>query len=566
MFNRKKIDIPRLQPSWRAIIGEFPPNQSSQSLWHCQGFSLVEGVPKLSKNKRFAVVGDVSLSNTDLLLKRLAINPSRWQENHQTLIAWGWEELGKDCLHYLRGIFSFVVWDTHEQQGWAIRDRVGGRTLYYYQQDSTFYISPRLKNLSPYFKKNLDLIALRDYLCTGFIPGKRTLWQGVKELRPGTILSLPQEKIETYWTPQENISQSPLSFDKSSEILRELLETIIQEYLPPQEPVGVYLSGGLDSSCVTALAKQFHQETVHTYSIHFGEDYPNELEFSSLVAAHCQTKHHILAISPQEMWENLPITMANLDSPIGDPLTVPNYLLAQLAKQDVKVILNGEGSDPCFGGPKNQPMLLHSLYHNSEQKIDLLSSYLTSFKKCFLDLPNLLNPDIFKQVKDAPSVFEADLLSSADYLNRLMLLNIKFKGSDHILNKVNNLTLSGLLEGRSPLFDSRVVDFSLSIPPHYKLSGAREKAILKQAVSHLLPQEIIDRPKSGMMVPVHFWFRKFWTRKAKSLLLDKKAAIAPYIERNTIKDWLNYRENLWGKYGIKLWLLVSLEIWLRTYE
>ncbi len=239
MFKGKKSEFMRLHPEWRAIIGDFPTKSSYVEFWQSPGFSLLESVPKLSKSKRFAVVGDVWLSQTDLLLKRLGINTNRWEEDHQTLIAWGWEELGKDCLDYLRGIFSFVVWDTYDKKGWAIRDRVGGRTLYYYQQGSTFYISPRLKNLSLYFKKTLDLIALRDYLCTGFVPGESTLWQGVKELRPGTILSLPQGKIETYWTPQENISQSPLSFDKSSEVLRELLETIIQENLPSQEPVGV---------------------------------------------------------------------------------------------------------------------------------------------------------------------------------------------------------------------------------------------------------------------------------------------------------------------------------------
>ncbi len=555
-----------LHPLWQTIIGEFRHDQSYQKVWQSEGFSLVKSVPKFSKNKRVAVVGDIWLSDRDLLLTALGINPSTWEEDDQTLIAWGWEKWGRDCLNYLSGIFSFVVWDTYEKRGWAVRDPIGGCTLYYYQQGSIFYLAPRLRNLSPYFKKSLDVIALRDYLCTAFVPGERTLWQGVKELRPGTILSLPNGIIESYWQPQENISESALSFEESSEVLRDLLETIIQEYLPHQEPVGVYLSGGLDSSCVTALAKQFHDETVHTYSIHFGQDYPNELEFSSLVASHCQTEHHILEISPQQMWENLTITMSHLDNPIGDPLTVPNYLLAQLAKQDVNVILNGEGSDPCFGGPKNQPMLLHSLYHNSDEKIDLLSSYLTSFKKCFLDLPQLLNPDIFKQVNNHPSVFESDLFSSADYLNRLMLLNIKFKGSDHILNKVNNLTCSGLLAGRSPLFDRRIVDFSLSIPPHYKLSGAIEKAILKQAVSHLLPSQIIDRPKSGMMVPVNAWFRQHWHRKAKALLLNKRAAIATYLQSDIIKDWLNYRGDMWGKYGIKLWLLVSLEIWLKTYE
>jgi asparagine synthase (glutamine-hydrolysing) len=265
------------------------------------------------------------------------------------------------------------------------------------------------------------------------------------------------------------------------------------------------------------------------------------------------------------MWNNLPITIANLDDPIGDPLTVPNYLLGKLAAEKVEVILNGEGGDPCFGGPKNKPMLLNSIYgFLQEEQQDIVSSYLSSFQKCFGDLSKLLKPDIWEFVQKQPYVFESDLNSDADYLNRLMLLNIKFKGADHILTKVNNMTRANNLIGLSPLFDQRIVELSLEIPPKYKLSGADEKAVLKQAVADLLPETILTRPKSGMMVPVNFWFRKIWQRRTKNLLLSKKAAIAPYLNQDLIKDWLNYQGDTWRRYGIKLWLLVSLEIWLQV--
>ncbi len=147
-----------------------------------------------------------------------------------------------------------------------------------------------------------------------------------------------------------------------------------------------------------------------------------------------------------------------------------------------------------------------------------------------------------------------------------MTLNIKFKGADHILTKVNNLTRSALLSGRSPLFDRRIIAFSLRVPPQYKLSGAVEKAVLKEAVKDLLPPAIIDRPKSGMMVPVQRWFYHHWQRSAKKLLLDRNAAIAPYLNQKLIRDWLNYRGDIWRRYGVKLWLLASLEFWLRERQ
>jgi asparagine synthase (glutamine-hydrolysing) len=150
------------------------------------------------------------------------------------------------------------------------------------------------------------------------------------------------------------------------------------------------------------------------------------------------------------------------------------------------------------------------------------------------------------------------------YLNRLMALNIKFKGADQILTKVNNLTQAAKLQGRSPLFDRRIVEMSMAIPPEYKLSGVQEKAVLKQAVRDLLPATIIDRPKSGMMVPVQLGFRKYWHRQAQSLLLDRRALIAPYINQDLIKEWLSFQGDVWGRYGVKLWLLVSLELWLQA--
>ena len=329
------------------------------------------------------------------------------------------------------------------------------------------------------------------------------------------------------------------------------------------EPVGAYLSGGIDSSCITALAAKFHARPVHTYSIHFGTQYPNELEFANMVAAHCQTQHHVLEVSPERIWRQLPETLAYLDAPIGEGLTVPNLLLARAAKESVNVILNGEGGDPCFAGPKNKPMLLNTLYSSVTDCPASNHAYLSSFQKCFVDLPRLLKPE-WQAVAAAPSIFETPKQADTTFLNRLMLLNIKFKGADYILTKVNNLTQAAGVQGRSPLFDPRIVELSLQIPPEYKLSGAQEKAVLKAAVADLLPEAILKRPKSGMVMSMQQWFRTLWHRRAKALLLNRQAAIAPYLNQSLIEDWLNYRGEVWHRYGLKLWLLVTLEMWLQV--
>ncbi len=531
-----------------------------KSLWCDEQLEIVNtgnGYTR-SPSGRFLVLGDLWLSNRQQLATKLDLTLTA-EINDLDLVARLWERWEIATPKLLEGMFGLAICDLELGELLLVRDPVGARTIYY-TTGETCWIASQLSSLNPYRSNQLDPIALRDYLTCAFVPGDRTMWQDVREIRPGTIFKLPGGQIDHYWQlEQQVIEQESLAWHGDK--LRSQLEQVVREYLPAQAPVGVFLSGGLDSSCITALAAQLHDAPVHTYSIHFGSESANELEFSQMVATHCQTHHHVLEISFKDMWAQLPQTMADLDDPIGDPLTVPNLLIGKLASNDVAVTLNGEGGDPCFGGPKNQPMLIDSLY-NSSTNYDPLPAYLNSFQKCFGDLPQLLKPDIFQQVQQ-PSIFEADLNSEMSYLNRLMALNIKFKGADQILTKVNNLTQVAKLQGLSPLFDRRIVELSMTIPPAYKLSGVQEKAVLKQAVADLLPATIIDRPKSGMMVPVQLGFRKYWHREAASLLLSRRALISPYLNQDLIKEWLSFRGDVWGRYGVKLWLLVSLELWLQ---
>lgn len=566
LFPNRRISIPKVEvsPAWSLAGGQVDAITDSVT-WRDRSFILLNVSPTFSPNERFVLVGDIWLSNASKLRQQVGINSQ--EATHSQIVAALWECWGVESLILLEGMFALAVWDREHQELWLARDRVGSRTLYYTNRGQTRWIAPRLKTLRNHHSTDLDLVALRDYLCCSFVPGGRTLWQDVRELPPGARLHVPTENLQLYWQIEEQIRTAQQPIEWYGEKLRSLLNTIVQEYLPTNEPIGAYLSGGLDSSCITALAAKVHNQPVHTYSIHFGSDCPNELEFSSLVAEHCHTQHHILEISPTNLWEQLPRTIAYLDEPIGDPLTVPNLLMGELARKDVQVILNGEGGDPCFAGPKNKPMLLNSLYGEvAPDQLDLVAAYLHSFRKCSMDLPQLFKADIWSVIQAEPSVFAPGLNADIGYLNRLMLLNIKFKGADHILTKVNNLTTAAGLHGRSPLFDQRIVEFSLQMPPEYKLAGAEEKAVLKQAVADLLPEAILKRPKSGMMVPVQKWFRDVWRPQAKALLLDKKAAIAPYLNQSLIRDWLNYQGDAWSRYGAKLWLLVSLEIWLQVNQ
>ncbi|MBE9111334.1 7-cyano-7-deazaguanine synthase [Nodosilinea sp. LEGE 07298] len=568
-FSRSPIRYPLpVAPTWRVGWGQVAPLNGAT--WQEGPLAIAVGADRpvesqfaISPSRRYVVVGDIWLSDRRSLLSELA-SESSLQLSDVQLVASAWERWQTTVLAKLIGCFSLAVWDRERQVLWLGRDPVGAKTLYYTPQGATRWAAGDLRSLAPYRSNALDPIALRDYLCCAFVPGDRTLWQDLRELRPGTWLSWPGYDCQAYWHLEERLEAEgqEQSLEWHGERLRSHLEQVVQDSLPAA-PVGVFLSGGLDSSAIAALAAKFHAHSVHTYSIHFGDPYPNELEFSSLVAQHCGTQHHILEIPLHQMWDQLPEAMVWLDDPIGDPLTVPNLLLGKLAQQQVAVVLNGEGGDPCFGGPKNQPMLINQLYGPLSPQ-DPLQAYLLAFRKCAADLPQLLKPELWGLVQHEPSCFSEDLDSSASYLNRLMALNIKFKGADQILTKVSNLTRAAGVEGRSPLFDPRIVELSMTIPPQYKLSGVEEKAVLKQAVADLLPEAILKRPKSGMMVPVQAGFQREWKQAARELLLSRRAAIAPYLNQALIQQWLNYQGDPWRRYGVKLWLLVSLEIWLQV--
>ncbi len=511
------------------------------------------------------VSGDVVLDNLEAL--RAALDVADAEDG--AVLAALYRRYGVQAGQHALGMFAVAVWDAPHQRLVLLRDGVGARTLYYATKGRAWWFAARLRTLRrcPAVSSDLSLTAMRTYLTFAFVLGAETLWRDASELRPGNALTLPAGETKTYWEPVEGAWHPTDSIEEHAARLRMLLEAAVRARLPSTGPVGIYLSGGVDSSLVTAIAAREAAAPIHTYAIHFGPEYPNELRFSNLVAQRCATRHHVLELPATLIRDHLEATMAALDDPIGDPLTVPNFLLGRAAAQDTSVILNGEGGDPCFGGPKNLPMLLHALYPPAGSPE---TAYLRSYQKCYDDLPRLLTPEVqaaLRQQEPQEAVLTPFLTNPylPYFLNRLMHINVRLKGADHILTKVSNLTTAHGLVGRSPLFDRRIVEASFATPPAYKLAGAEEKAVLKRAVADLLPKVILTRPKSGMLVPVQSWFRRDLRRFARGLLLSRHARTQPYVNRAVVRQWLDYRGNLWPRHGVKLWLLMTLEVWLRVH-
>ena len=488
-----------------------------------------------------------------------------------------WERLVREGrLGDVRGAFA-VAWVQPDGSVGLARDAVGERRLHLLPHGAGFVFASSLRILLqwPGLQRELHLPAVAAYLSCGFVPGSQTLLTGVHELRPGERVELRRGKIleGRLWSLPSEPRDRPLEEpDEAAAELRHHLELAVRRRLPTDGAVGASLSGGLDSSLVVALARRFHSGPLRTWSVCFGRGHANELPFSNAVARHCETRHTIVEIRPDAILSHLDDTVAWLDQPNGDPLTVPNALMFREAGRYVHDVFNGEGGDPCFGGPKNLPMLAASLFGDGRETNGRgpgmrERSYLRSFQKCFDDLDRLLSPRMLAAVEQEPvEDWFAPLFAEQgqrSLIAKLMMINLRAKGAQNILPKVDALSEPFGLEPASPLFDRDVVQHAFAIPTHWKLRGSTEKWLLKRAVRDLLPREIIERPKSGMLVPVESWFRGPLLQSARERILD---GLTPWelFDRRALERLLAQRQRaLHPRRGVKLWLLITLEAWLR---
>ena len=472
-----------------------------------------------------------------------------------------WEHvLAAGRLAEVEGAFA-VAWLDRDATLHLARDPIGERSLFYAHVGDQLAFASSVKALVSVVPSSLNAHALPAYLSYGYVPGRETLADGVFELLPGERVSFADGGLrrEMFWSlPPED--DPPRPEEEYRETLRAKLEAAVVRRLPASGPLAATLSGGIDSSLVVALAGRLYDGPVTAYSLSFGRGIPNEIPFAALVAKHCGVPHRVVELAPRTVMDSFDATLGSLSKPIGEPLTVANALLFETIAPEAAVVLNGEGGDPCFGGPKNVPMILQEIYGNESRE----RAYLLAHRRCFADLPQLLAPELLAATRLEEVV--APHLSDPRWptlVNRLSALNVVFKGGHHILTKVDQLSRAGGVLARSPLFDRAIVEAASRMPADLKLNGAVEKYILKRAVDDLLPRAILDRRKSGMRVPVEAWLEGRFDRFARERILD---GLAPWglFSPAYLEALLRPREAPIPRRGVKIWLLLSLEAWLRT--
>jgi asparagine synthase (glutamine-hydrolysing) len=506
-------------------------------------------------------------------------------------------------------MFAFAIWDQNKKELFLARDRLGIKPLYYaLAADGSFYFASEIKALlvAGAVTPELNYRALPDYLANHATSGEETLFVGVKRLLPGHTLLWRDGRIEIkkYWDLHFATSNSNSRNDKDyiAEWL-DLFRTSVRLRLMADVPLGVFLSGGIDSSAIAAMMSTMVAEPIKAFSVAFAERGANELEYARLVAKQFQAEHHEIIVSPEDFFDALPKLIWHEDEPLAHPASVPLYFVSRLASQHVKVVLTGEGSDEMLAGYYRYRKTIYNLalgrtyerFTTSgmrtavQRAIEVLPAALISRKltRTFLCLPanieslyfdnfavfrrqmqaELLSADTREQIGSTdPYAGLTALLAGSDattVLNQLLYADMKTYLHE-LLMKQDQMSMAASIESRVPFLDHKLVEMTAGLPEQMKLRGMTTKHILRESMKGILPEPILTRPKLGFPVPLDAWFRGPFAGIIDEHLLGERARSRgifnqAYVERLVLehRSGINHSE--------RLWMLMNFELWQRQF-
>ncbi len=515
-----------------------------------------------------------------------------------------YERDGVGLVHHLKGMFAFAVWDEKEKTLILARDRMGQKPLYYARHDGALLFASELKALLEYpgFHPALNKKALAKYLTYEYVPAPDSILEGVSKLEPGHLLHFKAGKISVrrYWDlpvgEELNIGES-----EARERFMALFDQSVQRRLISDVPLGVFLSGGLDSSSVVAMIAR-HREAVgiKTFSIAFSEKSFDESSYARSVAKHFGTDHREEVLSPENLIALFPEVTALLDEPLGDASIIPTYALSRFTRKYVTVALGGDGGDELFAGyPTFQAERFANYYRKIPRLIrngvieKLVSALPTSDENISLDfkikqfikgagredlsrhatwmgsfsedeLKKLLSFDSPPELyEDTARHFKNSMLASKG--NRVLYSYKKLYLADDILTKVDRASMWSSLEARAPFMDHELVEFIFRLPYRFKLSGMTMKYLLKKTFEDILPKGIAHRSKKGFGIPVAKWIKGPIREMTCDLLAPEKIGREGFLNPKYVSEILD--RHLSGKEDNrkKLWTLIIFEKWLENW-
>jgi asparagine synthase (glutamine-hydrolysing) len=574
--------------------------------------------PTANENGTIWIVFNGEIYNHAELRGELESRGHRYRSRSDTeTIVHAYEEWGDDCVHRLRGMFAFAIWDAPKRRLLLVRDRLGIKPLYWCRTGDALLFASEIKAIlaSDLVAARLNQTVLPEVLSTRYTAGPETMFRDIRKLLPGHLLTFSDGAvhIRQYWDvpvglpgPSGAERTAPTS-DRGNVVqrFRALLEESVRLRLMADVPLGMFLSGGIDSSAIAAIMARLIDRPLQTFSVAFSEQAFNELDYSRQVARAIGAVSHEIVIDDEDFFGALPKLLWHEDEPIAHTSSVPLYFVSALAREHVKVVLTGEGSDELLAGygkylrlawnwragtiyERVLPAAVRaSIAHHFVPRLPRPfaryatrsflamdrtpeSMFFDNFAAIRLrDQWSLLAPDIRRNATEsgayAASRSHFDKPNGAStLLDRLLYADIKTYLVE-LLMKQDQMSMATSIESRVPFLDHKLVEFAARLPDQWKLSGLTTKRVLRLAMKGLLPDSILNRPKMGFPVPFGAWTRSRWNGVVRDVLLDRRSRERGIIEPAAVDRLLCDHAAGRTNGGDRIWSLLNLELWHRAF-
>lgn len=526
-----------------------------------------------------------------------------------------YEEYGDDCVSHLRGMFAFAIWDARRKRLFCARDRLGIKPFYYAMTDGRFAFASEIKALFELrdLKARLNRRSLPEFFTFGYLSAQETLYHNVYKLLPGHRLCLDvaaensRPQITQYWDLNNVPQAHSLGEAQCVSRFRELFTETVRSHLMSDVPLGVFLSGGLDSSSIAAVMASLKKDRIQTFSVGYAENQYSELPYAQAVAKHIGAEYNEVILGPEDFFTSLPQLIWHEDEPLVWPSSVALFFVSRLASEKVKVVLTGEGGDELFagylkyrvalwnlrGGPLYRALvprfvrqtvrkalsselgpdwmlrkLRHSfLYHQDHFEQIYFDNFYAAFPQH--EQPQLFDNALNDELRgvnayaNSMQYFPASGLNG-NALNNLLYMDIKTYLVE-LLMKQDQMSMAASIESRVPFLDHKLVEFAASLPARYKLRFSSGKYLLRKAMARDLPPEVLQRNKKGFPTPIRPWLRNQLFEKVKTILTDGRLAERRLVKPGYVEYLLNAHRQGLSSATEGCWRLLNFELWCRIF-
>lgn len=558
----------------------------------------VANQPMFSHNDRYVMVFNGEVYNFKELSSQVRVKNDSfyYKTNSDTeVVIEAFNKWGVDFVNRLNGMFALAIYDTVEGHLFLYRDRIGIKPLYYYWDGENFFFASEIKALTKVEmirnKLTINQTAVNHFLNLGYIPAPISIYNEIHKFPAGHRLHINKDifTLEPYWKVEDKVEFDEFrNYPEAKKKLKYLIESSVQYRMISDVPFGTFLSGGIDSSLVTAIAQNQSDTAINTFSIGFKESKFNESVHAQTIANHLHTNHHEFVVTTKEAQEMVNDMIVSYDEPYADSSAIPSMLLSKMARKHVTMTLSGDGGDELFlgyGSYKWAKKLDAGFY---KQNRKLLAYFLSKMKDRHIRVSKLLDfqigddlkRHIFSQEQYLFSQQEiSQILKNKDFDNSIIkddfsdldrqlsaseaqaMFDLKYYLPDDLLVKVDRATMKYSLETRVPLLDYRIIEFALNLPEKFKQKGDISKFILKETLYDYLPKSYFERPKAGFSIPMNDWLRADLKYLIDDFLNEPLIMEAGFVNYDIVKDliqrWTLKEPHLYNR----IWTLIVLHKW-----